>query len=192
MKSKTLIGLAVASTFAWSAAAFAGSSHEVMTPLSANETGPVLVSHQQSFGHEPTSGFATSSAEHTILGSPLSDNTDWTGSVDQVAMSDQGMSSEYVAWIPVTIETWDVYVMDGDPVALMGEALDYSYLVLPSDEDQLAMSSDESSDVLAMSESSDEYAQVGESDYVPAGSVQEDLVAYTLYMSPVDDTAEVG
>jgi hypothetical protein len=44
MKTKTLIGIAVASTFGWAASTYAGSSHEVITPLSVSEAGEVLPS----------------------------------------------------------------------------------------------------------------------------------------------------
>ena len=56
MKSKTLITLAVASTFGLSAGASAGSSHEVSTPMSVNETGEVL----------PYGSYATMSQDASI------------------------------------------------------------------------------------------------------------------------------
>ena len=51
MKAKTLIGMAVAGTFAWSAGALAhgggsGASYEVQTPSSVSESAPWLTGHQ--------------------------------------------------------------------------------------------------------------------------------------------------
>ena len=185
MKSKTLVALAVASTIGWSAGAIAGSGHEVITPLSVNESGPVLVSQHQGFGHEPSSSFATSSVEHTIMGSPLSDSSDWSGSEEQVAMADDA-SYYIVAWTPVVMEQWDLYVVDPDTDLVALTHLyngDIAFIDGSMSSESLALSGDDvSGDQLAM----------GESDFVPEGALQEDMVAYVLSVDPVEDTAQVG
>jgi hypothetical protein len=202
MKSRTLISLAVASTLGWSAAAFAGSSHEVVTPLSVNETGPVIVSQHRGFGHEPSSSFATASAEHTIMGSTLSDSSDWTGSAEQVALAEESSDYYIIAFEPVAVEGWDFYIIDvdADQLALSSDDSLSGEWVAFSDEsmsgEELALSSDEfmSDDQLAASDMTGEemMAQIGESDYVPSGALQEDMVAYVLSVDPVEDTANVG
>jgi len=201
MKSKTLISLAVASTLGWSAAAIAGSSHEVMTPLSVNETGPVLVSQHKGFGQEPSSSFATASVEHTIMGSTLSDSSDWTGSAEQVALADDSSDYYIVAFEPIAVEGWDFYIIDVDAGelalssddSLSGDGVAFSDE--PMSGEALALGSDEftSDDQLAASEMmGEEMAQIGESDYVPSGALQEDMVAHVLSDDPVDDSANAG
>jgi len=154
MKAKSLIGIAVASTFGWSAATFAGTGHEVATPFSPNESGEniVLLKDHQALG----SGFSQqmvsvgstsvdaggsiggsvdssdhySSFDHSAplgMDDSLAMSDSWSG-MDELALGDEGIYSEYyiVSWTPMTVETWDVYLIDdgsssGDELALSSD-----------------------------------------------------------------------
>jgi hypothetical protein len=168
MKSKTLMTLAVASALGLSASAFAGAGYEVQTPMSVNESGPVLAQHHH--GMTAVGSTSSSSAMGEVSGSDtftanvggleLSDATDWSTSYDMMAEADQGMNDVYVVgWTPVEI---DYYIVD----------------VQPSDE-------------LALDEFgySDEGLALGDESF---GLTQEDRVASVLSQYPVDDGAEVG
>jgi hypothetical protein len=115
MKSKTLMTLAIASTFGWSAGAFAGASHDVKTPMSVNETGEVLAhgnSHAMSYGS--TSDYGSGSLSGTSSNaSSVSSSDQFTGlNVDEsLALNDGIYSDVYIAsWTPVTSEDWMSYV----------------------------------------------------------------------------------
>jgi hypothetical protein len=177
MKSKTLGAMAVAAALGFSASAFAGSSHEVMTPMSVNETGPVVVSHQM-HGSQHMSSPQTISSVDTFSantgGLELSDATDWSASYDQMAeasFADEGAAGDAfaVSWTPLTIDGSDYYLVEFEPISA----------------DQLALA-DEELDFITP----DEYLALTMSDEY--GLSQEDQVATVLSQSPVEDGAEVG
>jgi hypothetical protein len=166
MKSKTLMTLAVAGALGLSASAFAGTGYEVETPLSVNESGPVLVSQphhgMSAIGSTSSSAMEVSSADtftSNVGGLDLSDATDWSTSYDLMAEADQGMDAYNVSWAPVEI---DYYIIDSDALALDDDGFGYS-------DEGLALNSDES-----------------------FGLTQEEQVASVLSQNPVDDSAEVG
>ena len=166
MKSKTLITMAVASTFGLSAAVFAGSGHEVVTPSSPNESAPSLVSQHKGFhSTSMTSAMAPSQSitESTGHELTLSDASDWSASFDQMAEAD--VSDVYlIGFAPV--DTWDYYVIDmgsSQDLALLG---DETYYLIPFD-------------VVFMSD--DGYSMT-----------QEQQVNAVLSEAPSFDTAEVG
>jgi len=135
MKSKTLMAVAVASTFGWSAASFAGSSHEVVTPFSPNESGQNIFSYQHGFGSNDSSstvgalsdaGSGTLSGAYGSTASNLSTSGDESAAIagdDSLAAANEGMYSDFyvVSLAPVTSDSWDYYVIDdaraGDPIA---------------------------------------------------------------------------
>ena len=97
MTSKTLIRLAIAGTFGWSAAAFAGSGHEVVTPFSPSESGEVVFMQKHGFSSHHMAGIGS-----------ISDQSESTLSMDEsLALGDEGTYSDfYVAdWTPS--ETFD-------------------------------------------------------------------------------------
>ena len=128
MKTKALIAIAVSSTFGWSAAAFAGAGHEVVTPFSPNESGEVLSQlQQQGFGSTQPSAIGALSdyGSGTLSGSQgsMSSSRSFSGVGDEsaslsiddsFAAADQGIYSDYyvIGWAPTTVETWDYYVID--------------------------------------------------------------------------------
>jgi hypothetical protein len=166
MKSKTLITIAVASAFGLSASAFAGSSHEVMTPFSPNESGANVISQQhhgfeivKSVEMQPSESL-TETTGHDLV---LSDASDWSASFDQMAEAD--VDVYLIGFAPM--DSWDYYVLDGesgDTLALIGA--DTYYLV------PLEHVSFVTDDGYSLS--------------------QEDQVSMVLSQSPVIDTAEVG
>ena len=125
MKSKALITMAVASTFGWSAGAFAGSSHEVQTPFSVSESGQNLVSQHSSFGSSsPSIAMSDSISQDTGHNLQLSDSTDWSASFDQMAEADSG-DGYFVSWT-------DYYLIDmssSDELATLGD----TYFLMPVD-----------------------------------------------------------
>ena len=132
---KTLVTIAVASTFGFSAGAFAGSGHEVMTPLSVNDTGEVYAQQQKSRDFRSPIVASTGSFSDPALGSEDSSYTsDASGSlsgIDQSAALDMSSDVLIVSSTPVTMETWDYYVIDMEPgseLALSDSAFD----LLPS------------------------------------------------------------
>ena len=163
MKTRSLVTLAVASTFGWSAGAFAGSSHEVATPFSVSESGQNLVQQHHGFGSSSlstaTSDPITRETGHQLQ---LSDSSDWSASYDQMAEADIG-EFYLVSLTPVTMESWDYYVIDADQLAMSEE----TFVFIPVD--YIALIEDES---LALS--------------------QEGQVDIILSEAPVVDTAEVG
>jgi hypothetical protein len=168
MKSKALITIAVASTFGWSAGAFAGSSHEVMTPFSPNESGENIVSQHQGFGSASTSTAASDTISqdtgHDLI---LSDSSDWSASFDQMAEADVG-DLYLVTWTPATVDSWDYYALDSDSIGQLAlNDSDESYVFVPSDY----------------------IALIADDGY---GMTQEDQVDTVLSLAPVFDTAEVG
>src|SRR5688572_23155893 len=122
MKTKTLMSLAVASTLGFSATAFAGNTHEVMTPLSVNESGEVILRTDPGFSgarHDMHAiGGTSASAGGSVSGSfgssqELSSSSSISSDAslsldDQIALGDQGIYSDYyvVSWTPVAVETW--------------------------------------------------------------------------------------
>ena len=124
MKTKTLMSLAVASTLGFSATAFAGNTHEVMTPLSVNESGEVILRNYPGFSgpqHDAIGG-TSASAGGSVSGSFSSQELSSSSSIssdaslsldDQIALGDQGIYSDYyvVSWTPVAVETWDYYII---------------------------------------------------------------------------------
>ena len=116
MKSK-LITMAVASTFGWSAGAFAANGHEVITPFSVNDAGEVLPQNQSAAF---TGRSALPHAAPTTPPSSYSDTSGTFSSQDQsaslnmdesLALSDGIYSEVYVVnWTPTSSEDWMSYV----------------------------------------------------------------------------------
>jgi hypothetical protein len=155
MKSKTLITMAVASTFGWSAA-FAAPSHEVITPFSPNESGEQIFTYQEGFSssdHLASAGSISDEAGGTVTGSAADEGTyeslalgdegsmdeslafaaDSLGMDESLALADEGIYSDYylVSWTPVTADSWDIYFIDigtSDELA----AADEVYFLSPS------------------------------------------------------------
>jgi len=133
MKSK-LITLAVASTFGWSAGAFAGTSHEVITPFSVNDTGQVLP-QQQTAGFAGTGSLYRDSS--TMSTSSYNDTRGTISSADQsaslnmdenLALSDGIYSEVYVvSWTPATSEDWMSYVQP-DALAQSNDGAAYAVI----------------------------------------------------------------
>ena len=114
MKTKALIGIAVASTFGWAASTYAGSSHEVITPLSVSEAGEVLPSTASGgFGSSELTTASTSSALPDSSAS-FSESTASASTLDEsLTLANEGVYSDfYVVSAPVVIESWDYYVID--------------------------------------------------------------------------------
>jgi hypothetical protein len=158
MKSKTLVAVAVASTIGWSAASFAGASHEVITPFSPNESGEVI------FQYKP--GFA-SSDEHMALGglsdqgtgtirgsygTPSSSNvgsgfSDETASVtmdESLAAANEGFYTDYYLVGLTPVESWDYYIIDngGSPELVSLGDVDFwmpthELALIPSETDEM-------------------------------------------------------
>ena len=165
MKSKTLIAMAVAGTFGLSAAAFAGSGHEVITPASPNESYPSASLIQQGHGFQGSLSTAMAPSESIVESTghelALSDSSDWSASFDQMAEADVG-DIYLIGFAPT--DTWDYYVIDtGDSLALIDDG---TYYLVPV-----------------------EYISFVEDDYSMS---QEDAVSMHLSMNPVSDTASVG
>ena len=126
MKTKTLIGIAVASTFGWSAASYAGNTHSVVTPFSPNESGEVIFSYEKGFSDSTApigalsdygSGAVSGSSDSLSYSSSITGSgadTAALGMDESLAASDEGLYSDYylVTWTPVAVETWDYYVID--------------------------------------------------------------------------------
>jgi hypothetical protein len=131
MKSKALIAVAVASTFGWSAASFAGAGHQSVMPFSPNESGENVFNYQQGFGLSGSSmAFVATSDEaggalsgsYSSSASDLSMNGDQSASIpseESLAAADDGLYTDYyvVSWAPVTGEGWDYYVLDDGSTA---------------------------------------------------------------------------
>ena len=166
MKTKSLITMAIASTFGWSAGVFAGTGHEVVTPYSPSESGENIVARHHGF-HSTAMSTAIAPSESLTEATghdlALSDTSDWSASFDQ--MAEANMSDVYlIGFAP--LDSWDYYIIDmsaGDELALLD---DETYYLVPFD---IALVSDEG------------YSMT-----------QEDQVAMVLWQDPVIDTAEVG
>jgi hypothetical protein len=138
MKSKALISIAVASTFGWSAASYAGSSHEVVTPFSPNESGEVIFSYKEGFGSSQAMGSTSDHGSGVVSGS-YSDSTSLSTMPgesasldmrsDSLAAADEGIYTDYylVSWKPA--ETWDYYVIDDGASAQLVDISDYDIWV---------------------------------------------------------------
>ena len=166
MKTKTLITMAVAGTFGWSAGVFAG-PHEVTTPFSPSESGSNIVQQHDGFHSRALStamGPTESPSEATGHELALSDSSDWSASFDQMAEAD--VSDVYlIGFAPM--DSWDYYLIDsetGDTLALISEE---SYFLVPLEE----------------------VAFMTEDSYTLS---QEDAVSNVLAWAPVEDSAEVG
>jgi hypothetical protein len=129
MKSKTLISMAIASTFGLSTAAFAGNGHEVMTPYQPNEGGYVSL-QQHGFGsdkHMQSFGSTGSEAGGSVAGGSTHDS--FSSSFDQSASMSDGSTGDtedwmalgedgsysnyYLVGIPSTFDdSWDYYLID--------------------------------------------------------------------------------
>jgi len=173
MQSKTLMAIGIASAFGLSASAFAGSNHEVITPMSVNETGPVLVSQHDSLGSPqiPTVDVHTGN----IGNLELSDATDWSASYEQMAEAGSA-GDEYsfmVSWSPATLEGWDYYVIDmqpaSDQLSFADEEIDF---FMPADELAFGMSDDE----LAFSSTSDDELALNMSDDDEVAMAEEEVM----------------
>jgi hypothetical protein len=130
MKSK-LITMAVASTFGWSAGAFAATGHEVITPFSVNDTGEVLP--QQHSGRFASS--STRSHDASVMSSPTYGDASGTfSSADQsaslnmdenLALNEGIFTDVYVvSWTPAASEDWMSYVQP-EQVALSDDGTAY-------------------------------------------------------------------
>lgn len=122
MKSKNLIAIAVASTFGWSAAAYAGAGHAVITPSESNESAPAL-SYEESLdaGERLAIGASMDEAGGTLSGSSDGSFVDHSAAMsgeglddESFAFAEDGFYNDYylVSWTPVTAESWDYYVID--------------------------------------------------------------------------------
>lgn len=122
MKSKTLLALAVASTFGWSAVAFGGNGHEVVTPFSPNESGEVTFVKKEGFSSSSATsnmGSTNSSASGEVAFSTGFDTStsasEWSvsGKDDSLSLADDGVYTEYwlVSFAPEATGSWDPYVV---------------------------------------------------------------------------------
>src|SRR3954467_90676 len=123
MKSRTLMTIAVAGAMGLSASAFAGSGYEVETPMSVNESGPVLAAQHHhgmsAIGSTSSSAMGETSSSDAftanVSGLDLSDATDWSTSYDLMAEADQGTGDAYILGrAPVEI---DYYIVDVQPAS---------------------------------------------------------------------------
>ena len=135
MKPKSLMAMAIAGTFGLSAAAYAGSSHEVITPFSVSDAGENVVVHKEGFSkshysamgstsYEPSGSLSGSYSDSGALAS--SDSTASIGADDSHTRADAGVYSDFyvVSFAPAMVETWDVYLIEvGEPgeMAAAGE-----------------------------------------------------------------------
>ena len=134
MKSKRLMTLALASTFGWSAGAFAVSSHEVITPSSVNESGPMTVVQADDGQKRIIVG------SHEMGSSTLSAISEAERSAALAYATQPGGEDVYgvtftsapytVSWAPVTVESWDYYVLDTDSIDTLAANQDV-YFLLP-------------------------------------------------------------
>jgi len=116
MKSK-LITMAIASTFGWSAGAFAANGHEVITPFSVNDAGKVLPQQQSAAlaGRSalPHAAPMTSTPSYSDMSGTFS-SQDQSASInmDESLALSEGIYSDFyvVKWTPTTSEDWMSYV----------------------------------------------------------------------------------
>ena len=144
IKSKTLIKLAVASTFGLSAAAFAGNGHEVSTPFSPNEFGNVGIAQEQLMKsdamHTSSMGSSSSHAGGTVTGSSdtfsgFAPSASREGSTEWLALGDEGTYSDYYL-VSLTPELglgdgWDYYLIDVDPEQQLSFS-EETYFLMPT------------------------------------------------------------
>jgi hypothetical protein len=117
MKTKTLMTIAVASAFGLSAAAYAESGHEVITPSQVSEVGSNIPEDKIGFGGELALGatsdesMASLSGSYDAIGSTAMSSSE-TG--DSIALANEGVYSDFyvVSFEPVLVEQWDLYVLD--------------------------------------------------------------------------------
>ena len=122
MKSKTLITIAVASTFGWSAATLAATGHEVITPFSVSESGENIVQQHRdgfdSYRHrassESLSQPGVNNAERYTASSDTFTNEDSVAALnmDESLALDDGIYSDVytVAWTPSSSDDWMNYI----------------------------------------------------------------------------------
>ena len=123
MKSK-LITMALASTFGWSAGAFAGNGHGVITPFSVNDTGEVLA-QQQSAGKNALPRVSSTSYSDTGGTFSSHDQSTSLNMEERLALSEGVYSDVYVVnWAPTTSEDWMSYVQP-EQMALTGDGAGY-------------------------------------------------------------------
>jgi len=123
MKSK-LITMALASTFGWSAGAFAGTSHEVITPFSVNDTGEVLA-QQQSAGKSSLSHVRSTSYSDTSSTFSTQDQSASLNMDESLALGEGVYSDVYIVnWTPTQSEDWMAYV-EPEQMALTDDGSGY-------------------------------------------------------------------
>jgi len=144
MKSKkTLISMTVASTLGWSAAVFAGSGHEVMTPYSPNEAGETSYSLEKIFGSSASKQARDSMHSSVTLSGSSNDTIGVSASVEEqaslssaerFALADEGIYRDFsvVAFEPMTMESWDYYVLTTESSDAL--AANDPYWLLPTHE----------------------------------------------------------
>ena len=197
MKSKTLLAMAVASTFGWSAA-FAGTGHEVLTPFSPNESGDPYLTHEQLFGSSHASSIGATSNEgagmvtgsysssrssstidHTAAFPSSSNESSGLGMNESLAAADEGIYSDYylVTWTPIAADSWHYYLIDdgGSEQLVLIEGFD---VWMPTRE--LALVDDVGSEQLAMTEF-DVWMPTHELALIPTS---EDATTYELALVP--------
>ncbi len=184
MKTKNLIAIAVASTFGWSAAAFAGPGHQSISSYSESESSQMMVADDSSFDGSDVSSIGSSSHEAggTVSGSYSDIGSSW-GSDDLTLSSlseeetlalEDGIYSDFylVSFEPVTVSGWDYYVVDfGDSNELA--SVDFG------ESDQLA--------------ASDEFWLIPTHELALIPSTEDEMV-YELVLVPMFDdmTADLG
>lgn len=149
MKSKALIAVAVASTLGWSANAFAGSGHEVISPSAVNESSPTGVQEQHdsiaSSSNMDAVGSVSDEAGGSVSGAfdqsasaSSTNESSASGMDDTLARADQGIYSEYylVSWTPSEV---DYYLIDVNQPLLISE----TFIVQPYELALIQSSSDE-------------------------------------------------
>jgi len=153
MKSKTLIGIAVASAFGWSAAAYAGPGHDKWVAAGEEHYPAMVFGTEQPRGAsavhvvdvlviEPIGG-TFSSYESAVSGSYPSDEALSLSSSDELsslsmdeslALADEGIYSDFIVTsVPVTFESWDLYVLDTSSITEDQLAALDDYMIMPYD-----------------------------------------------------------
>lgn len=145
MTRRTLLSIAVASTLGWSAGAFAGSGHEVITPSASSEIEPSRVQQQdESFGSRQDRAALGSISDEAggSIGGSFGDQSASASTDQSFALGDQGLYSDYylVSWTPVASDNWSYYTIDTDSLASSGGegtvmTRDYELALLPSGSD---------------------------------------------------------
>jgi len=116
MKSKTLLNIAVASTLGLSVAAFAGPGHNKWV-AAGDAQYPGMI-----FGTEAPRGIAGLEVARVMVIEPVGvTSSSFEGAVggtylsmdESLARANEGIYSDFILTsVPVTFESWDVYVLD--------------------------------------------------------------------------------